>query len=120
MAVRGQPYCAPCAQRATADREARRVRAPSGGGSRVDWRQLRAQCLARDPICQGTSCNRRSTHADHILPKADGGRDELANLAGLCHSCHSRKTARTDGGYGNPRSRVEDQRARAHHVETRG
>ena len=30
---------------------------------------------------------------DHIVPKAAGGRDELANLQSCHAACHSRKTA---------------------------
>ena len=58
----------------------------------------------RDPIC--TDCkSKRSSHADHVIPKRSGGKDELANLAGLCHSCHSSKTCRSDSGFGNPRAK---------------
>lgn len=78
----------------------------SGGGRDAFWRELRAQVMARDPICK--RCHAKpSKHADHKLAKRDGGRDELANLEGLCHSCHSSKTAREDGGFGNPRRRGE-------------
>jgi len=31
--------------------------------------------------------------------------DVLSNLRCLCHSCHSSKTARLDGGFGNAPSR---------------
>ena len=58
----------------------------------------------RDPIC--TDCKgKRSSHADHVIPKRSGGKDKLANLAGLCHSCHSSKTCRSDSGFGNPRAK---------------
>lgn len=32
--------------------------------------------------------------ADHIIPKAVGGTDEVANLRVLCRACNSRKHAR--------------------------
>ena len=55
--------------------------------------------LHRDPICK--LCNRAPlTDADHILPRSRGGEDTLENLQGLCHTCHSRKTVREDGGWG--------------------
>nr|WP_197408087.1 MULTISPECIES: HNH endonuclease signature motif containing protein [unclassified Guyparkeria] len=39
---------------------------------------------------------------DHIDGNAHN--NEPGNLAALCASCHSRKTARQDGGFGNPRA----------------
>jgi 5-methylcytosine-specific restriction endonuclease McrA len=57
------------------------------------WIQLRADCLARDPVCRTPGCGRPSTHADHIVPRAEGGADALHNLRGLCPSCHNRRSA---------------------------
>ena len=63
------------------------------------WRQLRAQVLARDPICK--LCGRApSTEADHKTPKAQGGQDTMENLQGACKPCHSRKTVQRNGGFG--------------------
>jgi 5-methylcytosine-specific restriction protein A len=39
---------------------------------------------------------------DHIVPRSAGGADTPGNLQPLCRPCHSRKTARFDGGYGRP------------------
>jgi len=68
------------------------------------WRKLRAIILARDPVCvdpYGVHKRRKeavlTTDIDHIVPKADGGRDTADNLQGLCHSCHSRKTEQQTG-----------------------
>lgn len=64
-----------------------------------DWRALRLRILARDPICR--LCGAApSAHADHIVPRSRGGRDVPENLQGTCARCHSRKTARHDGGFG--------------------
>jgi 5-methylcytosine-specific restriction protein A len=45
---------------------------------------------------------------DHIIPH--GGDMRLfwnrGNWAALCQSCHSRKTAKQDGGFGNPRGKL--------------
>jgi 5-methylcytosine-specific restriction endonuclease McrA len=38
---------------------------------------------------------------DHTTPRKAGGADIAHNLVWLCHSCHSRKTARHNGGFGN-------------------
>jgi 5-methylcytosine-specific restriction protein A len=102
-------FCEPHRVTAAREREARRPArttetgaTTSGGGRSGFWRALRKSCLERDPVCK--SCHEKpATHADHIVPKSAGGRDALENLEGLCHSCHSRKTAATDGGFGNPR-----------------
>ena len=68
-----------------------------GYGAR--WRRLRKLVLNRDPICK--DCNvAPSTDADHIVAKRDGGRDTMDNLQGLCHECHSAKTATENGRWG--------------------
>ncbi len=72
------------------------------------WRNLRTLVLARDPIC--VRCNRApATEADHKIPHRGDwflfcGGVNMENLAGLCSSCHSEKTARDDAGFGNPRN----------------
>ncbi len=43
---------------------------------------------------------RPSTEVDHILPLAQGGTHDRSNLQGLCHSCHSSKTALESSGWG--------------------
>jgi len=63
---------------------------------------LRRVVLARDPVC--VMCERRaSTVADHV--KAHKGVwalfCDLDNLQGICDECHSLKTAKEDGGFGN-------------------
>lgn len=70
-----------------------------------NWRKFRLIVLARRPVCE--CCQRAAaSHVDHIRPIADGGDiyDER-NLQCLCHSCHSRKTATQDGGFGNHKKR---------------
>lgn len=62
------------------------------------WRKRRAEVFKRDPWCMSCTTS-RSTHADHKVPRARGGTDDLDNLQGLCRSCHSRKTAREDSGF---------------------
>lgn len=61
------------------------------------WRRLREACLRRDPICVNPGCGRRATDADHIMPRAKGGPDTLANLRGLCSDCHKRRRAKGHG-----------------------
>ena len=63
------------------------------------WRKLRKRVLEEEPSCR--RCGEPSTDVDHIIPRRQGGSDERANLQSLCHSCHSKYTAETDGGFGN-------------------
>ena len=70
------------------------------GGS---WRRWRLMVLAEEPLCRECLAAGRVTPAtdvDHIVPLADGGTNERGNLQALCHSCHSRKTARQSSGWG--------------------
>jgi 5-methylcytosine-specific restriction protein A len=69
-------------------------------GYGATWQRLRQMVLSRDPLCTTCAAEERttpSTDADHIIPKSRGGQDTLENLQGLCHSCHSRKTAGEEG-----------------------
>jgi len=70
------------------------------------WQQSRAGYLKRHPLCAHCEARGRVTIAtdlDHIIPH----RGDMAlfwdrsNWQGLCASCHSRKTATEDGGFGN-------------------
>lgn len=63
------------------------------------WKRLREDQLLREPFCR--ECARRSvrryaTDVDHIRDhKGDWALfTDPGNLESLCHSCHSRKTAR--------------------------
>jgi 5-methylcytosine-specific restriction protein A len=71
------------------------------------WRKLSASHLASSPLC--VLCEERgrttaATQVDHII--AHKGDDSLRldgdNLRSLCQSCHSRKTATVDSGFGRP------------------
>lgn len=70
------------------------------------WRKKRAAFLQKHPWCcdlfgiHGEG-NVPATQVDHKLPKRLGGKDDEENLEGFCDSCHSRKTATDDGGFGN-------------------
>jgi 5-methylcytosine-specific restriction protein A len=63
---------------------------------------MRAYVLQVHPVC--TDCQRSpATVADHI--DGDAMNNEMANLTGLCASCHSRKTVERDGGFGRAPSK---------------
>lgn len=68
------------------------------------WASIRRRVFQRD----GHTCqvcleihDPRDLRADHVIPRAQGGSDDLANLQTLCVPCHNAKTrndnARTAG-----------------------
>jgi 5-methylcytosine-specific restriction protein A len=70
------------------------------------WRKARKWFLARNQLC--IDCEAKgdlviATDVDHNTPH--NGNYALfwdeTNWRARCHSCHSRKTAREDGGFGN-------------------
>lgn len=65
------------------------------------WEKLRKEVMQRDKgLCQPCVSNGRYTPAhavDHIVQKASGGTDDLANLQAICRACHLDKTM-TDNG----------------------
>jgi 5-methylcytosine-specific restriction protein A len=71
------------------------------------WKDLRLQAIAAEPtcrMCRARGIVRAGTHLDHVTPwhdevtfwQPEGG------FQVLCASCHSSKTNRADGGFGNP------------------
>jgi len=66
------------------------------------WRKARKEYLQYHPAC--VECRHAATVVDHIVPHR-GNEDLLwdrSNWQALCKRCHGRKTARDDGGFGNP------------------
>jgi 5-methylcytosine-specific restriction enzyme A len=75
------------------------------------WQRYRLTFLAEHPLC--VECRRNgqlfpATVVDHVKPHR--GDYELfwdpSNHQGLCRSCHDRKTATEDGGFGNRHPRA--------------
>lgn len=94
-----------CVCRAKAKRLAEAAR-PSARerGYTTKWQGARAEYLAAHSLC---SCGRPATVVDHITPHK--GDQKLfwdrKNWQPQCHPCHSRKTAKYDGGFGRAVSR---------------
>ncbi|MDC0325220.1 HNH endonuclease [bacterium] len=99
--VRKQGNCHPDCKQVRREPEERQSASARGYGSR--WQKLRLMVLKREPLCR--HCNIQgqitlATDVDHIISLVRGGTNELNNLQPLCHSCHSKKTAREDGAFG--------------------
>ncbi len=77
------------------------------------WKRLRSQVLREEPLCRDCRAEghvEASAEVDHIVPaRRGGGFFDRANLQGLCHPHHSRKTASEDGGFGNDAPRPESR-----------
>lgn len=57
------------------------------------WQAIRLACLERDGyVC--AYCGREANEADHVIPVAAGGKDELSNLVASCKPCNGRKSDR--------------------------
>lgn len=73
-------------------------------GYGADWRRLREQVLAAEPLCRFCLSEGRTTAAtevDHIEPfngLADPLRLAPSNCRPLCQPCHRRRTARQSHG----------------------
>lgn len=74
------------------------------------WRRLRQLVLNEQPLCAECQKQGRLTPAtavDHIEPHL-GDIEKFysrENLRALCGPCHSRKTATSDGGFGNRKAK---------------
>jgi 5-methylcytosine-specific restriction enzyme A len=79
-----------------------------------NWQKIRKAHLQKEPLCRdclSIGLTVPATDVDHINGDATDCRDE--NLASRCHSCHSRKTVRENGGFGKVPSDI------SHDINTR-
>lgn len=96
-------YCASHKQLNNQYDQNRGTAAQRGYGSR--WRRARQSYLSKHPVC--VRCGDVASVVDHITPhKGDMYLFWLAsNWQSLCTSCHSSKTVKEDGGFGNKTSK---------------
>jgi len=67
------------------------------------WERRRDEHLAMEPWCRSHRARGehvRATDVDHISARRAGGSDDHSNLRSLCKSCHSRRTAIDQSGWG--------------------
>ena len=96
------PQLTPCPQHSGRPPDSRPSAHRRGyDGRHTAWRRM---VLAREPECR--VCGAPATVADHIVPLRAGGTWELTNGQALCASCHNRKTATQDGGFGRRSKRL--------------
>lgn len=72
------------------------------------WQEISKRYLQVHPICEAfytdiygnmQQCKNKAQHVDHKKGREYG--DGWHNLQALCHGCHSKKTVKYDGGFGN-------------------
>ena len=85
-------------RKAAADRNRPGARAR---GYDKDWEKQRKAFLAVHRFC---GCGAPSTLVDHVKPHRGDAKlfADRRNWQPMCRPCHARKTAREDGGFGNP------------------
>jgi 5-methylcytosine-specific restriction enzyme A len=107
------PWLPNPAQRLAAWRKEQRRRNPvpparAAGRHDKDWKELRAQVLADEPMCREFArhgIERQAVTVDHIIPMRDAPERRLdrTNVQPICWPSHHRKTNRYDGGFGRKR-----------------
>lgn len=117
-AVRGSSFCSRHAQAHAREYRSTKYRKDAARLYRSgQWLALRRQQLTMHPFC--VECLKAgkytmASEVDHIIPHRNDERlfFDPSNLQSLCHSCHSIKTAREDGGFGRSMHVIEEARAR--------
>lgn len=101
-AVKGEAYCEEHLKAKAKENDSRRLNAYQRGYT-SKWDKARRVFLMTHPLC--VVCGRPATDVDHIVPHRGDKRLfwDQNNWQPLCHECHSRKTVKEDGGFGNGR-----------------
>lgn len=111
------PSFKPPRLKAITDADAVRPSAHDRGYCGLGWRRIREQVLVRDAyqcaLCGRIADGYKEAHVDHIVPRASGGTDDLANLRVLCQSCHSTRTAKDHWGSGRSSGRAHEAKQRS-------
>ena len=96
-----QPNCSNLVKGGYCDKHNIKVASKHTSMYNTRWRKARVIFLKAHPLC--AICNDIATDVDHII--SHKGNEKLfwdvTNWQALCHSCHSTKTNKEDGGFGN-------------------
>ena len=104
--VYGGGQCPECLTQTRRERDRERPNGYQRGYTR-EWATFSKAYLTDHYYCEspthGPHNRPRATDVDHIDGTGRTGTHayNTNNLQALCHSCHARKTAQNDGGFGN-------------------
>ena len=99
----GSSYCHPHAVDTARRLQSRRSRSRRSFYDDPQWQAVSRRRLTIEPACR--ECDRPANQADHVIPVEAGGAPyDLTNTQSLCAVCHGRKSATSDGAFGNTRS----------------
>lgn len=104
IALTSETYCAKHKKEYQASKEMERKTAHERGYT-SRWSKASKTYLMHNPWCVACLKDGRyeaATETDHIIPHKGDAKLfwDKSNWQGLCHSCHSQKTAKEDGGFG--------------------
>ena len=66
-----------------------------GGRYGLDWSEWGS--AVRRLLGMSPDCSHRGWELDHIVPRSEGGGNEITNLRTLCYECHKQVTKRQAG-----------------------
>jgi 5-methylcytosine-specific restriction protein A len=61
-------------------------------GPRVQFSKTQVSIILRRDHRRCYLCSAEATEADHVIPIAEGGRNDLSNGRAICGSCHETKS----------------------------
>lgn len=69
-------------------------------GPRIQFSKAQVSIILRRDHRRCYLCGAEATEADHVVPVAEGGRNDLSNGRAICPACHAEKSrAESERGY---------------------
>lgn len=77
-------------------------------GYDAQWNKDRVEFLKENPYC---GCGKKSKVVDHIKPHKGNNKLFMSkkNRQAMCFTCHNRKTASSDGGFGRKVNSIKSE-----------